>query len=125
MKLKFEVSGMTCAACSARVEKVTRGVPGVQDAQVNLMGGSMTVEAETDVKDAVIAAVSGAGYGACVAGEKAPAKVKEKSGLGSLIASGVFLLILMLIVTCLPSPGVCAYRSIHLFFFSSLFFSPL
>ena len=50
VKLKFEVSGMTCAACSARVEKVTKAVAGVADAQVNLMGGTMVVEAETDVK---------------------------------------------------------------------------
>ena len=97
MKLKFEITGMTCAACSSRVEKVTKSVPGVTDVQVNLMGGSMTVEAESDVKDSVIAAVSNAGYGARVAGEKvaAPTKENTKSGLGNLIASGVFLLILM------------------------------
>ena len=41
MKLKFNVTGMTCAACSARVEKVTRAVPGVEKAEVNLLGGTM------------------------------------------------------------------------------------
>ena len=44
MKLQFEVTGMTCAACSARVEKVTRGVPGVEKADVNLLAGTMQVE---------------------------------------------------------------------------------
>ena len=97
MKQKFEVTGMTCAACSARVEKVTKAVAGVHDAQVNLMGGTMVVEAETDVKDAVIHAVVGAGYGARLAGEKTPAPAKEesKNKLGRLIASAVFLLVLM------------------------------
>ena len=44
MKLKFSVTGMTCAACSARVEKVTGAVDGVESVEVNLMGGTMTVE---------------------------------------------------------------------------------
>ena len=35
MKLKFTVTGMTCAACSARVEKVTQAVPGVEKVEVN------------------------------------------------------------------------------------------
>ena len=48
MKLKFEVTGMTCAACSARVEKVTAAVPGVDRVEVNLLAGAMTVEAGSD-----------------------------------------------------------------------------
>ena len=97
VKMKFEVSGMTCAACSARVEKVTKAVAGVADAQVNLMGGTMVVEAETDVKDAVIHAVVNAGYGARLAGEKAPVSAKDdsKDKKTRLIASAVFLLVLM------------------------------
>ena len=43
MKLKFRVTGMTCAACSARVEKVTSQVPGVRKAEVNLLAGTMQV----------------------------------------------------------------------------------
>ena len=97
MKLKFEITGMTCAACSARVEKVTRGIAGVSDAQVNLMGGSMVVHADTDVHDEVIRAVQQAGYGARMAGEKSPVPAKENTGgkLARLIASGVFLMVLM------------------------------
>ena len=57
MKLKFNVTGMTCAACSARVEKVTRAVPGVKTADVNLLGGTMQVEASEDVTAAIITAV--------------------------------------------------------------------
>ena len=71
MKIRFTVTGMTCAACSARVEKVTRQVPGVEKAEVNLLGGSMVVTAaDADVTESVIRAVTAAGYGAMMAGEK-------------------------------------------------------
>jgi len=44
MKLRFQVTGMTCAACSARVEKVSREIPGVERAEVNLLKGTMQVK---------------------------------------------------------------------------------
>ncbi len=76
MKLKYTVTGMTCAACSARVEKVTKAVAGVQKCEVNLLAGSMTVETEDErVHTAIVRAVSDAGYGASLAGEK---KKEEK-----------------------------------------------
>ena len=46
MKVRFTVTGMTCAACSARVEKVTKAIPGVQSADVNLLAGTMDVVAD-------------------------------------------------------------------------------
>ena len=58
MKVKFQVTGMTCAACSARVEKVTKAVPGVHSCEVNLLAGSMTAEAEENARDAIIRAVT-------------------------------------------------------------------
>ena len=64
MILKFNVTGMTCAACSARVEKVSRAVPGVQKADVNLLAGTMVVSSDTDVSALVIQAVQKAGYNA-------------------------------------------------------------
>ena len=79
MKLKFNVTGMTCAACSARVEKVSSSVPGVEKAEVNLLGGTMQVEAVEDVSAAIIAAVTKAGYGAYVPGEKKVEKKEEKN----------------------------------------------
>ena len=55
MKLTFTVTGMTCAACSARVEKVSRAVPGVVQADVNLLAGTMQAELDTmDTAQAVI-----------------------------------------------------------------------
>mgnify|MGYP002520211794 CR=1 FL=1 len=58
MKQKFNVTGMTCAACSARVEKVTSSVSGVQEVEVNLLAGKMTVLAEnTDVIAPIISVI--------------------------------------------------------------------
>lgn len=71
MELKFDITGMTCAACSARVEKVTGQLPGVIKAEVNLLAGKMVVEAENQlVADTIIDAVKKAGYGANLSGQK-------------------------------------------------------
>ena len=80
MRIKFIVTGMTCAACSARVEKVTKAVPGVEKVEVNLLGGSMQVEAESnEVTEAIIQAVTNAGYGASLPGETKTVKKEEKT----------------------------------------------
>ena len=104
MKLKFNVTGMTCAACSARVEKVTRAVPGVETADVNLLAGTMQVETQDEsVTAAIIQAVQDAGYNAMVPGEKketkqaakAPAEDALKEMKKRIIGSSVCLVILM------------------------------
>ena len=112
MKLKFEVTGMTCAACSARVEKVTSAVPGVTEAQVNLLAGTMTVEAQSDVTAQIEAAVKNAGYGAVPAGVKKQEKPRQddlKPMKIRIIGSAVFLTILMYFtmghMVGLPMPG--------------------
>ncbi len=65
MKQKFNVTGMTCSACSAHVDKAVRKLPGVTDVNVNLLGGSMTVDCGESVStDSIISAVTSAGYGA-------------------------------------------------------------
>jgi Cu2+-exporting ATPase len=66
IKETFDITGMTCAACSARVEKVTSGVPGVSRAVVNLLKNSMDVEYDGDPNTlaAISKAVDDAGYGA-------------------------------------------------------------
>ena len=67
---RFEVTGMSCAACSAHVEKAVAAVPGVAGVSVSLLTNSMQVEYEADpVPEDVIAAVEAAGYGAAVAEE--------------------------------------------------------
>ncbi|MDO4854196.1 MAG: heavy metal translocating P-type ATPase [Coriobacteriia bacterium] len=66
MKKKFTVTGMTCAACSARVTKVTSAVAGVDDVVVNLLKNSMEVDYDgaPETTEAICAAVKKAGYGA-------------------------------------------------------------
>ena len=59
---KYSVKGMSCAACSARVEKAVSAVEGVESCSVNLLTNSMIVEGTAD-ESSVIAAVTAAGYG--------------------------------------------------------------
>ncbi|MBR6872710.1 MAG: heavy metal translocating P-type ATPase [Ruminococcus sp.] len=68
---QFRVTGMTCAACQARVEKAVSGVQGVTSCAVSLLTNSMGVEGTASDKD-VIAAVEAAGYGASVNGKDTP-----------------------------------------------------
>lgn len=67
---QYNVTGMSCAACSARVEKAVGKVPGVTSCSVSLLTNSMGVEG-TASPEAVIKAVQDAGYGAS---EKGAAK---------------------------------------------------
>ena len=59
MKQKFTVTGMTCSACSAHVDKAVRKLEGVSEVNVNLLGGSMTVEYDpaAETPEDIIAAV--------------------------------------------------------------------
>ena len=60
---QYNVTGMSCAACSARVEKAVGQVPGVTACSVSLLTNSMGVEGTADPA-AIMAAVEAAGYGA-------------------------------------------------------------
>ena len=66
MKQKFKVTGMTCSACSAHVEKAVRKLPDVTHVAVDLLGGTMQVEFDDSnlTNEQIIAAVVDAGYGA-------------------------------------------------------------
>ena len=64
---QFNVTGMSCAACSARVEKAVSKVPGVTSCSVSLLTNSMGVEGSAGDRE-IIAAVEAAGYGASVKG---------------------------------------------------------
>ena len=102
---RYAVSGMSCAACSARVEKAVSAVPGVTACSVNLLTGSMGVEG-TASNEQIVAAVERAGYGARCEGTAAPdaatadgsdaLRDRETPALfRRLIASLGFLLLLM------------------------------
>ena len=66
---QFNVTGMSCAACQARVEKAVAAVPGVSSCAVSLLTNSMGVDGGEDA--AIIAAVEAAGYGASLKGASA------------------------------------------------------
>ena len=67
---KFIVTGMTCSACSAHVEKSVRHVDGVCAVSVNLLNGSMVVDYDdTTSPDKIVAAVVEGGYGAELASQ--------------------------------------------------------
>ena len=103
---QYTVTGMSCAACSARVEKAVSGVEGVSSCSVNLLTNSMGVEGSAS-PEAIIAAVEAAGYGAARKGAaKAVSPAAEEDALRDretpvlkrrLLSSLGFLLVLMYI----------------------------
>ncbi len=97
---QFDVTGMSCAACSARVEKAVKEVPGVTECTVSLLTNSMSVNGSAD-EGAIIAAVERAGYGASAKGANKAAQEEELKDKSTpqlkrrLIWSVGFLMILM------------------------------
>ena len=100
---QYNVTGMSCAACSARVEKAVSNVDGVTSCSVNLLMNSMGVEG-TASPESIIAAVEAAGYGASLKNAPSAAKAAQKEEIKDketprmkkrLAASVVFLAVLM------------------------------
>ncbi len=124
MKVKFSVEGMSCAACSASVERVSKRVEGVTNAEVNLLAKTLVVECEKDtpeLRQKIITAVEKAGFTAAPGDQKAEEaaiikedKKKEKSEAENmkrrLIASVAILAVLMYLtmghMVGLPVPHV-------------------
>ena len=100
---QYNITGMSCAACSARVEKAVSALPGVESCAVNLLTNSMVVEGSAGRQE-IIRAVEAAGYGASLKGtgsaketaQEDPLKDRETPALKRrLFTSLGFLLILM------------------------------
>lgn len=99
---QYNVTGMSCAACSARVEKAVSAVEGVKTCSVSLLTNSMSVEGDVS-PDAVISAVKTAGYGASLKGAAKQSSSEDDSLVDRetpvlkrrLFASIGFLLVLM------------------------------
>lgn len=97
---QFDVTGMSCAACSTRVEKAVKEVPGVTECTVSLLTNSLSVNGSAD-EGAIIAAVERAGYGASAKGANKAAQEEELKDKSTpqlkrrLIWSVGFLMILM------------------------------
>ena len=125
---KFDVTGMTCSACSSRVEKCVRRLDGVKDVSVNLLTNSMQVEYEEQAlsDEKIIDAVVHAGYGASVKADGTqtvsgaisgaaqtaktnPVEEQMKNMKRRLVLSFVFLIPLMYVsmghMVGLPLPG--------------------
>lgn len=90
---EFDITGMSCAACSARVENAVKKLDGVTVCSVNLLTNSMSVDGNVS-DETVILAVQNAGYGATAKGAPLPDKATDKMKL-RLILSVSFLLPLM------------------------------
>jgi len=127
MKEKYSVTGMTCSACSSRVEKCVSKLPGINEVTVNLLTGSMQVDYQEEVMNSsgIIKAVTDAGYGASVASNAAassntgthtsgtaavpPMEEEIRSMKRRLIVSFSFLIPLMYVsmghMAGLPLPG--------------------
>ena len=123
MKQKFDVTGMTCSACQAHVEKAAAKVPGVRQATVNLLQNNMTVEYDdaSVTPQGIIQAVEDAGYGAVLQANDAgkvkaepvnPAREELKNMKHRLILSIIFFLPLFYLsmghMIGLPLPGFLA-----------------
>lgn len=118
--MQFNVTGMSCAACQARIEKAVGSVDGVTECAVSLLTNSMNVEGTASAKD-IIKAVKDAGYGASVKrGDRSVAESEDELELEDietpkmvkrLIASLVFWIVLMYftmghMMFGLPVPGI-------------------
>ncbi len=100
---QFDITGMTCSACSSAIEKTVGDMPGVKDINVNLLTNSMVVDYEEDnlEENNIIEAVQGIGYGASVKGEEKT--TREEAGTDKeyedmkkrLIISLIFMIPLM------------------------------
>lgn len=111
MKQKFDVEGMSCAACSAAVERAVSRIDGVESAQVNLLAKLLTAEYDENkvTEEAICTAVSKAGFTATVhsdepaqkqAEEKVPTKQEEKfTPVKTRLAVSVPLLIILMYIT--------------------------
>ena len=102
---QYNVTGMSCAACSARVEKAVSALPDVRECAVNLLTNSMSVEGSASEEE-IIRAVEAAGYGASPKGRPSRSKPGEEEELKDretpvlkrrLVSSLGFLLVLMYI----------------------------
>lgn len=99
---QFDITGMSCAACSARVEKAVVKINGVNKCSVNLLTNSMSVDGNVSDEE-IIAAVQNAGYGASIK-DKGASKMQKnkytedntaKSIVKKIIVSMIFLIVLM------------------------------
>lgn len=103
MKQKFDITGMSCSACAAKIEKTVSKLDGVSKAEVNLLTNTLTAEFDDSIvgRDNIIKSVEAVGYGAAIAGMAKKETKEEESEESSLkkrfIVSLIFWIPLMYI----------------------------
>lgn len=107
--MKFNISGMSCAGCSSRVESVVSKLSGVTKCSVNLLTASMEVEGTATV-DQIVNAVSAAGYGAELVNEnsKPTPQNQNKSSIKKMIIRLVVSIIILAALIAIPAKVVKA-----------------
>ena len=117
---QYAITGMSCAACSARIERVVRSLEGTEDCSVSLLTNSMTVEGDVP-ESAVIEAVKKAGFGITagapqsISSEEAPKNDEIRALTERLLLSVIFLSVLMYIamghsMLGMPLPSFIKYN---------------
>lgn len=103
-KEKFDVTGMTCSACSARVEKTVSVMDGTADVNVNLLKNTMVVSYDENITNTaeIVDAVVKAGYGAQVQGEKNTQKSNEAVDLASQEAKTMKIRLIVSLIFTVP-----------------------
>jgi len=98
MKKGFDIKGMSCAACSAKIENKLNNTAGVEEVRVNLLTNSMVVEYDREVLDEteIVSIVKALGYGASVKGAKAQIEKKAESEADSLLKRFIISLCFMI-----------------------------
>lgn len=81
-KEQFDITGMTCSACSSRVESCVRKLPGVKDVSVNLLKNSMSVSYDENGMntEGIVGAVESSGYGAKPKDDRQNTKAEKNTG---------------------------------------------
>ena len=112
---KYDISGMSCAACSARVESAVKKLDGVTSCSVNLLTNSMGVEGDVS-PEAILKAVENAGYGAKESGE-AGGNARDQEDLNSSLENKEIAVLTKRLVTSLGFLAVLMYVSMgHMVF---------
>lgn len=110
MKREFDVFGMSCAACSASVEKAVKSVKGCENVSVSLLTNSMSLEGSASDED-IIKAVEKAGYSAQVKG----AKVEVKQAKGENVQKRLIISVILLVIHLYISMGAMVGLPVGIF----------
>ncbi len=104
----FDITGMSCSACSARVHKAVSAMNGVKEVSVNLLKNNMAVSYDPDIVSdrEIVASVEKAGYGATIAQEKKHPRKTEETEIEHLKKRLIYSLVLTVLLMCFSMAGM-------------------